>query len=90
MSKAIAAPGGESNFETDDGRTFAELTLQIELLFSYPEGLAQQALGHNGEAVHHAYAKPAEVTVRSLDDWEKKWRKREQRAGAVNLAGDSI
>jgi hypothetical protein len=66
-----------------------ELTLQIELLFSYPEGFAQQALGHNAEAVHHACAKQAEITVRLLDDWEKKWRKREQRTEAVNLAGDS-
>jgi hypothetical protein len=25
-------------------------------------------------AVHHAYSKRAEVTVPSLDDWEKKWK----------------
>jgi len=39
----------------------------------YPERFAQQALGHNSKAVHHAYSKQAEVTVPSLDDWEKEW-----------------
>ena len=39
----------------------------------YPERFAQQALGHNSKAVHNAYAKHAEVTVPSLDDWEKDW-----------------
>jgi hypothetical protein len=37
----------------------------------------QQALGHNSKAVLHAYSKHAEVTVPSLDDWEKEWRKAE-------------
>ena len=41
----------------------------------YPERFAQQALGHNSKAVHHAYSKHAEVTVPSLDDWEKEWEK---------------
>jgi integrase len=40
----------------------------------YPERFAQQALGHNSKAVHHAYAKHAEVTVPSLDDWETQWK----------------
>jgi integrase len=40
----------------------------------YPERFAQQALGHNSKAVHHAYAKRAEVTVPSLDEWEKSFR----------------
>ena len=40
----------------------------------YPERFAQQALGHNSKAVHHAYSKRAEVTVPSLDDWEKNWK----------------
>jgi hypothetical protein len=40
----------------------------------YPERFAQQALGHNSKAVHHAYAKHAEVTVPSLDDWEIHWK----------------
>lgn len=41
----------------------------------YPERFAQQALGHNSKAVHHAYSKHAEVTVPSLDDWQKEWEK---------------
>jgi integrase len=44
----------------------------------YPELFAQQALGHNSKAVHHAYSKHAEVTVPSLDDWEKQWKKNPQ------------
>jgi hypothetical protein len=39
----------------------------------HPERFAQQALGHNSKAMHHAYSKHAEVTVPSLDDWEKEW-----------------
>jgi integrase len=46
----------------------------------YPERFAQQALGHNSKAVHHAYAKRAEVTVPSLEDWERGWN--EKQAGA--------
>ena len=45
----------------------------------YTEQFAQQALGHNSKAVHHAYSKHAEVTVPSLDDWEKEWGKNSQR-----------
>jgi len=45
----------------------------------YPERFAQQALGHNSKAVHHAYSKHAEVTVPSLDDWEKDWQENPQR-----------
>ena len=44
----------------------------------YPERFAQQALGHNSKAVHHAYSKHAEVTVPSLDDWEKEWQENPQ------------
>jgi integrase len=40
----------------------------------FPERFAQQALGHNSKAVHHAYSKRAEVTIPSLDDWEKDWK----------------
>jgi hypothetical protein len=47
---------------------------------AYPERFAQQALGHNSKAVHHAYSKHAEVTVPSLDDWEKEWGKNPQRS----------
>ena len=42
----------------------------------YPERFAQQALGHNSKAVHYAYSKRAEVTVPSLDDWEKGWNEK--------------
>jgi integrase len=49
---------------------WAERALQC----GYPERFAQQALGHNSKAVHHAYSKHAEVTVPSLDDWEKQWK----------------
>ena len=41
----------------------------------FPERFAQQALGHNSKAVHSAYARHAEVTVPSLDDWEKEWER---------------
>ena len=41
---------------------WAERALQC----GYPERFAQQALGHNSKAVHHAYSKHAEVTVPSL------------------------
>ena len=44
----------------------------------YPERFAQQALGHNSKAVHHAYSKRAEVTVPSLEDWEREWRERSE------------
>jgi len=46
----------------------------------FPERFAQQALGHNSKAVQRAYAKHAEVTVPSLDDWEKEWEKNSQRS----------
>ena len=41
--------------------------------------IVQRALGHNSKAVHHAHSKHAEVTVPSLDDWEKEWGKNSQR-----------
>ena len=37
----------------------------------YPERFAQEALGHNSKAVHRAYAKRAEVTLPSLDEYER-------------------
>jgi hypothetical protein len=43
-----------------------------------PTTFAEQALGHNSKAVHHACSKHAEVTVPSLDDWEKDWGKNSQ------------
>ena len=51
----------------------------------FPERFAQQALGHNSKAVHRAYAKHADVTVPSLDDWEKEWQKNPQRDGQSKL-----
>ena len=51
----------------------------------YPERFAQQALGHNSKAVHHAYSKHAEVTVPSLDDWEKDWQENPQRSAQPKL-----
>lgn len=49
----------------------------------HPERFAQQALGHNSKAVHHACSKHAEVTVPPLDDWEKEWEKKEENAGST-------
>jgi integrase len=42
----------------------------------YPERFAQDALGHNSKAVHRAYAKKAQVTVPSLEDWEKSMKEK--------------
>ena len=42
----------------------------------YPQRYAQEALGHNSKAVHVAYAKNAEVTVPSLDEWEREMKKK--------------
>jgi hypothetical protein len=42
-------------------------------------------LGHNSKAVHRAYAKHAEVTVPSLDDWEKDWQEKPQRSVQTKL-----
>jgi len=49
------------------------------LKWGYRERFAQQALGHNSRAVHHAYSKHAEVTVPSLDDWERQWKQNSQK-----------
>lgn len=37
----------------------------------YPERFAQEALGHNSKAVHRAYARKAQVTLPSLEQFEK-------------------
>ncbi|MBL9139236.1 MAG: tyrosine-type recombinase/integrase [Verrucomicrobiales bacterium] len=37
----------------------------------YPERFAQEALGHNSKAVHRAYARKAQVTLPSLEEFEK-------------------
>jgi hypothetical protein len=51
----------------------------------FPERFAQQALGHNSQAVHRVYAKHAEVTVPSLADWEKEWQDNPKRSGQTKL-----
>jgi site-specific recombinase XerD len=51
----------------------------------FPERFAQQALGHNSQAVHRAYAKHAEVTVPSLADWEKDWQENPQHSAQPKL-----
>ena len=38
----------------------------------YPERFAQEALGHNSQAVHRAYAKKAQVTLPPLEEYEKR------------------
>ena len=38
----------------------------------YPERFAQQALGHNSEAVHRAYARRAKVIIPALEDYENR------------------
>ncbi|HXR48991.1 MAG TPA: tyrosine-type recombinase/integrase [Candidatus Limnocylindrales bacterium] len=38
----------------------------------YPERFAQQALGHNSKAVHRAYAKKAQFTLPSLEEYEQR------------------
>ena len=53
----------------------------------YPERFAQQALGHNSKAVHHAYSRNAEVTVPSLDDWEKQWKRKTEDGGRKTDVG---
>jgi integrase len=40
----------------------------------YPERFAQEALGHNSKAVHRAYAKYAQVTLPSLEKYERSGR----------------
>jgi hypothetical protein len=37
----------------------------------YSERFAQQALGHNSNAVHRAYAKRALMKIPSLEDYER-------------------
>jgi integrase len=38
----------------------------------YPERFAQEALGHNSQAVHRAYAKRARVKIPSLEEYEQR------------------
>jgi integrase len=52
----------------------------------FPLWFAQEALGHNSKAVHHAYASKAEVKVPSLDMWEKQ---RHEQIVEMKFDGDS-
>ena len=45
----------------------------------FPGAIRTTGGGHNSKAVHRAYAKHAEVTVPSLDDWEKDWLEKPKR-----------
>jgi integrase len=38
----------------------------------YPERFAQEALGHNSNAVHRVYARKAQVVIPTLKDYERK------------------
>jgi integrase len=42
----------------------------------YPERFAQEALGQNSKAVHRAYARNAEVTIPSLEEYENRQEER--------------
>ena len=37
----------------------------------YPERFAQEALGHNSNAVHRSYAKKAQVVIPAMSEFEK-------------------
>ena len=41
----------------------------------YPERCAMEALGHNSQAVHRAYAKNAHVKLPALEEYEQAHRK---------------
>jgi integrase len=40
-------------------------------IVGYPERFAQEALGHNRNAVHRAYAKHALIKLPSLEEYEE-------------------
>jgi integrase len=46
----------------------------------YPERFAQEALGHNSNAVHRAYAKRALMKIPSLEDYEQRAAMKPERA----------
>jgi hypothetical protein len=45
--------------------------LSLTLNIRYPERFAQEALGHNSNAIHRAYARKAQVRLPSLESYEK-------------------
>jgi hypothetical protein len=82
VSNLIWIPLGISGVSLHSYRyAWAERALKC----GFPERFAQQALGHNSKAVHRAYARHAEVTVPSLDDWEREWEKNPQRNTQTKL-----
>jgi hypothetical protein len=72
-----AANYGQPRLNAMDDRVSALQRLKSRLVVAinayYPKRFAIQALAGNSKAVHHAYSRHAEVTVPSLDDWEKEW-----------------
>jgi predicted metalloprotease len=50
---------------------FADGKRKLKMFADFDEAHAEA----KSKAVHHAYSKHAEVTVPSLDDWEKQWKK---------------
>jgi len=54
----------------------------------YPERFAQSALGHNSKAVHRAYARNADVTVPSLEEYEEEHGKKKLIRLAFKKKGD--
>jgi hypothetical protein len=69
---------------TNQGRTTKPRPACQSIRFPAGANVAQ-ALDHNSKAVHRAYAKHAEVTVPSLDDWEKDWQENPQRNAQPKL-----
>jgi len=51
---------------------FSARAARSETLCGYPERFAQQALGHNSKAVHHACSKHALMKIPSLEDYEQR------------------
>ncbi len=54
----------------------------------YPERFAQQALGHNSKAIARAYARNADVTVPSLEEYEEEHGKKKLIRLAFKKKGD--
>jgi integrase len=52
----------------------------------YPERFAQDALGHNSQAVHRAYAKRAKVIVPALEEYEADEERRSEKIVAFAAA----
>ena len=52
--------------------SFRQPVLNRQIARTYPERFAQEALGHNSKAIHHAYSKNAQVIIPALEDYEKK------------------